>query len=1007
VRFIYHHGTHWVTDSVNSLIVNVPGNYQDEIGCGEWAPDCLKSLLQDPDGDGVYVFSAALPAGSYEAKVAANESWDLNWGDAGAQNGANIPFTVAADGQVVEFRFDTTKNNTMTIIVGGEAPPAVGNLAQAQAHWLSADIIAWNVPRLPGAEYRLYYSPTGGLTLTETGIEGGEYLKLRSVRTGVDEALAARFPQLAEFSALRISADDVERVPELLRGQVALAMHDIYGALYDATAIQIPGVLDDLYATDATLGMVFNEDRAPLFNLWAPTAQNVRVHLFSDSDPASEALQSQDMVFDTSTGVWQYWGEPDWYGKYYLFEVSVYVPSMQSVLSNFVTDPYSFSLAMNSTRSQIIDLTDPATMPEGWAATSKPVLEAPEDIVLYELHMRDFSIYDESVPEAHRGTYLAFTHADSAGMQHLQRLAAAGLTHIHLLPVFDIATINEDPAARIAISREGLTSFPPNAEEQQALVNAVRDDDAFNWGYDPFHYTVPEGSYSTAPDGAERILEFRQMVQALNAAGLRVVMDVVYNHTNASGQSDYSVLDQIVPGYYHRLNAQGRVETSTCCANTATEHRMMERLMVDSVRVWATAYKVDGFRFDLMGHHMRSNMEAVRAMLDSLTPDTDGVDGSQVYVYGEGWNFGEVADNARGINATQLNMGGSGIGTFNDRVRDSVRGGNPFGGLQDQGFATGLWVDPNTVDARPAAEQLETLLLFQDRIRVALAGNLRDYSLEDYMGTSVTGADVDYNGSPTGYTLDPQEHIIYVEAHDNETFFDVIQTKSPEDLPLSERIRMHNLGIDVTMLSQGVPFFHAGIDMLRSKSGDKDSYNSGDWFNFLDFTYQDNGWGRGLPIADKNRDNWSLWGPLLANPDLKPTESDIRGSVAHFEEMLSIRRSSPLFRLRTAEQITQVVRFPDAGAEQTPGLIVMELNDTVGESIDPSYAVVYVLFNAAPETVEYTLESAVGYPLMLHPVLATSSDPVVQEAAFNPDTGTFSVPGRTTAVFVALDGAVQ
>src|SRR3712207_4894314 len=188
------------------------------------------------------------------------------------------------------------------------------------------------------------------------------------------------------------------------------------------------------------------------------------------------------------------------------------------------------------------------------------------------------------------------------------------------------------------------------------------------------------------------------MVQCLNRVGQRAVIDVVYNHTPASGQDPKSILDRVVPGYYHRLDpATGAVETSTCCQNTATEHAMMEKLMVDSVVTWAREYKVDGFRFDLMGHHSRDNMLAVRAALDALTPEEDGVDGSQIYVYGEGWEFGEVADDARFVQATQANMAGTGIGTFNDRLRDAVRGGGPFD--EDpralQGFGSGLLTDPN------------------------------------------------------------------------------------------------------------------------------------------------------------------------------------------------------------------------------------------------------------------------------------------------------------------------
>ena len=404
---------------------------------------------------------------------------------------------------------------------------------------------------------------------------------------------------------------------------------------------------------------------------------------------------SVPMTRDAATGVWSVTGTPAWYGQEYAYEVTVYAPSTGQVETNLVTDPYSVALTTNSSRSVIVDLADAALAPAGWSGVTKPPLRAPEDIALYELHIRDFSANDTTVPAAQRGTYLAFTQAASNGMRHLRALAGAGLTHVHLLPAFDIATIDEiranhqQPACNLA-------SFPPASTEQQACVMAVADTDGFNWGYDPWHYTVPEGSYATDPNGAPRTLEFRQMVKALNEAGLRVVMDVVYNHTNASGQAAKSVLDRVVPGYYHRLNADGAVETSTCCQNTATEHAMMEKLMVDSVVTWAKQYKVDGFRFDLMGHHSKANMLAVRHALDELTPTRDGVDGSKIYLYGEGWNFGEVANDARFEQATQANMAGTGIGTFNDRLRDAVRGGGPFDGDPGiQGFGSGLSYDPN------------------------------------------------------------------------------------------------------------------------------------------------------------------------------------------------------------------------------------------------------------------------------------------------------------------------
>ncbi|HZI06970.1 MAG TPA: pullulanase-type alpha-1,6-glucosidase, partial [Archangium sp.] len=549
-----------------------------------------------------------------------------------------------------------------------------------------------------------------------------------------------------------------------------------------------------------------------------------------------------------------------------------------------------------------------------------------------------------------------------------------------------------------------LVSLPPDSQEQQAAVTEVRDTDGFNWGYDPYHYTVPEGSYAVNPDGSARILEFRQMVKGLSDTGLRVVMDVVYNHTNSSGQDSRSVLDRIVPGYYHRLNKDtGNVETSTCCQNTASEHAMFEKLMVDSLVTWAKFYKVDGFRFDLMGHHMKANMLKVREALDALTLEKDGVDGSKIYLYGEGWNFGEVANGQRGENAVQLSMAGTGIGTFSDRLRDAVRGGGPFSGLREQGFASGLLHEPNTTDQGSADAQRQRLLHYADQIRVGLAGNLRDYQLINKAGVTVKGSQVDYNGQPAGYTVDPQEVITYVSAHDNETLFDAIQLKAAPTAGMEERVRMHNLALDLVLLAQGIPFIHAGDEMLRSKSLDRNSYNSGDWFNRIDFTYESNNWGVGLPPAGDNASHWSIMGPLLANPALKPSKEHILSAVEHLSEMLQIRKSTAAFRQRTAEDIQSKVRFHNEGPEQIPGLIVMEINDPRAE--DGATSVV-VLFNASNEPRSFTLSSYKDKPMRLHTVQQTSRDARLKEARFEVSKAVFTVPARTTAVFVdAIDEA--
>jgi pullulanase len=1014
VKFYYSHETHWVADSATKVIAVAPGSFQSELGCpGDWQPDCLRSWLQDPDGDGIYTFTtSALPAGSYEVKVAINESWDENYGAGGVPGGANIPFTVPAACREMFFSYDPV-SHVLTVSAEG-APP--GDLRRARAHWLAEDTIAWNPPRLDqGSAVTLHYDPAAGLVLEASGVSGGTAIPLSRDPAGLSAEIRARFPHLSGYAAFKLPVNRLPEVPEALKSQLAVSATASDGTLLDATALQIPGVLDDLHTYDGPLGVTFAQGR-PTLRVWAPTARSVKLHLFSDSQPASPATVL-DMTRDAASGVWSLAGSSSWNGRFYAYEVEVFVRATGSIERNLVTDPYSLGLSRNSRRSLILDLDASTLMPAGWRGLEKPRLSAPEDIVLYEMHVRDFSASDPTVPEELRGTFRAFT-LDSHGTRHLRALARAGLTHVHLLPAFDIATIEEDRS--LWKDPGDLSGYPPDSDQQQAAVRAVADADAYNWGYDPWHYTVPEGAYATRPDGADRVLEFRQMVQGLSRLGLRVVMDVVYNHTTASGQNAKSVLDRVVPGYYHRLNGEGDVERSTCCENTASEHNMMEKLLIDSAVTWAKHYKVDGFRFDLMGHHMKRNMVALRRALDALTPERDGVDGRKVYVYGEGWNFGEVADGARGVNAIQRNMAGTGIGTFNDRIRDGARGGGPFSGLQEQGFLTGLYTDPNATSQGPPSEQKARLLHHMDWIRVGLAGNLADYQFVDRSGNLVRGRDIDYNGQPAGYTADPQEVINYVEAHDNETLFDAVQLKAAPAAPLDARVRMQNLGVSLLLFGQGVPFLHAGVDLLRSKSLDRNSYNSGDWFNRLDFTARANNWGVGLPPAPDNQAYWPVMGPLLADPALKPSSEDIRRARQHLIEALEIRNSSALFRLRTAEQVGSQLQFHNTGPDQIPGLIAYSLFDDDGggrgRSHDdgddegrghgpngPQFALVVVLLNATPTAQTLIVPELAGRQLQLHPVQMDSADPVVRTARFEHSSGTFTVPGRTAAVFVAGD----
>ncbi len=355
----------------------------------------------------------------------------------------------------------------------------------------------------------------------------------------------------------------------------------------------------------------------------------------------------------------------------------------------------------------------------------------------------------------------------------------------------------------------------------------------------------------------------------------------------------------------------------------------------------------------------------VRAALDALTLADDGVDGSSIYLYGEGWNFGEVANDARFVQATQLNMAGTGIGTFSDRLRDAVRGGGPFDDgqslIDNQGYINGLWYDSNGGLSEPAA--LDELLLSADQIRVGLAGNLASYEFVDRNGNLVTGAQVDYNGSPAGYTADPQENIVYVAAHDNQTLFDIGQYHHPVGTSMADRVRAQNVGNAVVALAQGVPFFHAGQDMLRSKSLDRDSYNSGDWFNRLDFTYQSNNWGVGLPVAEKNESNWPIQGPLLANPDAC-TRARATSSATSTSPRSGSRSatSTPLFHLETAADVQDRVSFLNTGAGQIPGLIAMQITDPSTRQRRPRlrFDSVVALFNPTDDPIDFTAGALAG-----------------------------------------------
>ncbi len=1009
VTFYYDHRTHWVTSDAQGPIITAPGSFQSKLGCpGDWSPDCMRPWLQDPDGDGTYTWSTdRIPAGSYEVKVAHGLSWGENYGAGGAKDGANIAFSVPSDGVVTTFSYVLA---THVLTVKTSRAGAAPDLTKAKAFVVGPDLVAWPASSLPkGTDpatltWRLHWSATGGLGLDAEAVTGGSVATLTRDPAGLPAALVAEHPELKGAVALRLDKKTAKSMTEILKGQVAVAMYDSDGTLLDATGAQTAIALDALYAAQArsrSYGVSFTGGRVA-FTLWAPTAQDVTLLTWpagSPDRPASEATRTP--MKRAGDGSWSASLGKAAKGARYLYEVKVYAPTTGKVETNLVTDPSSVALTVNSTRSVAIDLADTQWMPQVWRTTVSPKLAQNVDSTIYELHIRDYSMSDAKVDPKLRGSYLAFAQ-DGDGRAHLKALAKAGLNTVHLLPSFDIASIEEDPAKQKSPDCD-LASYAPDSDQQQKCITAVADKDAFNWGYDPYHWSVPEGSYAssaTAADGGSRVAEFRTMVGALHQDGLRVVLDQVFNHTSASGQADQSVLDKVVPGYYQRLNATGAVETSTCCQNIATEHAMAEKLMVDSVVTWARDYKVDGFRFDLMGHHSRANLLAVRSALDALTPKKDGVDGRSIYLYGEGWNFGEVANNALFTQATQGQLGGTHIGTFSDRLRDAVRGGGPFDeDPRKQGFGSGEGTDPN--GAAINADATKNLAHDTDLVELGLAGNLRSFRLRSQSsGEVVRGDHVDYNGSPAGYADEPDEVVTYVDAHDNETLFDALTYKLPVATSMADRVRMNTVSLATTALAQTPSFWHAGADLLRSKSLDRDSYNSGDWFNRLDWTGADNGFGHGLPPEGPNSAKWSYMKPLLGNAALKPAANDVRQASAMAQDLLRLRFSSPLFRLGSAKAINDKVSFPVSGtADAHPGVIVMRIDDTVGADVDPSLRGLVVVFNASPTAVQQHVPGLTG-PAQLSPVQREGADSVVKSAAYDSESGTLDVPARTVAVFV-------
>ena len=893
---------------------------------------------------------------------------------------ARMNFTLSGVNQVFEF----------PIMSLGPQPVQIEN---AGAHWIDATTVLWDAP--DGVEtVKLHYSADADLeTDLETGLNG---IALDMSATTLTEEQIARAPHLASMAAYE-GVWSVEDAKAVAKTQVVMAGYTADGTLLAATNVQMPIALDALYtlgeddANEAQLGAIYT-DNGITAAVWAPTAQNVRLLTFNEDKTNAAAF---DMVEDTNSGVWSYNGSMDLDRVLYRYEVEVYHPVTGSIEVLEVTDPYSVSTTTNGRFTRFLNLYDEELKPEGWDTHAIPTVENPEDITIYEGHIRNFSARDMSTSAANRGKYLAFTEEGTAPVEHLRKLAQAGMNHFHMLPANDIATIDEDPERTVdlfdtvgdfcQLSRDAevcavespdtllidvYSSYDPDFEplRAQELAQALRGFDEYNWGYDPHHFNVPEGSYASDSEGVARIVEMRAMNMALHNMGYRVVLDVVYNHTNASGLSDKSVLDKVVPGYYHRYEVDsGAIVRETCCDDTEPRNVMFEKFMEDSLLVWTEHYKFDSFRFDIMSQASKSTMLRLRDAVQEIDPDN--------YFYGEGWTRID-----RGYEqANQLNMAGSEIGTFNDRIREDIRQGQIFN-PNDEGSA----------------------LNAQDRIKSGLAGTLTDYVLENSNGIATT------TNALGGYAQDPADIINYISKHDNETLWDQLNYSLPDDITLEQRVRAQNVAMGMTLMAQGIPFLQMGGDMLRSKSLDRNTYDAGDWFNLVDFTMNTNNWNVGLPLAEDNEGRWDEMREIASMPDRAVTMTDIQLASEVFNELLSIRTTSPLFRLTTSQDIINRLGFHNIGNRQQVGLIAMSLDDgitpdseTVLADIDASYDAIMVMFNAGYEEKSLTVNTATGFEL--HATHMNSFDPVVQTASFTEredGNGTFTVPAMTIAVFV-------
>lgn len=507
--------------------------------------------------------------------------------------------------------------------------------------------------------------------------------------------------------------------------------------------------------------------KATTFKVWSPNAASVRVNIFehgSDNEGDAGSIMSRAMLLDKTTGVWSVTINGDLLNKYYTYSVT------HGKTTKETADVYAKACGVNGQRSMVVDLS--TTNPDGWENDKHVLVQNQTDASVWEISVADFSSSESSgVSEANRGKYLAFTEegttvngvqgASSTCVDYLKKL---GVKYVQIMPFYDFGSVDESK-------------------------NIM---DQYNWGYDPVNYNCPEGSYSTNPKKGEvRIKECKQMIQALHNAGIGVIMDVVYNHTYTSD----SWLQRTVPNYYYRMNNDGTFSNGSGCSNdTASEHLMFRKYMIDSVTYWASEYHIDGFRFDLMGLHDVTTMNSIRTALDNLYADGSG---SQILMYGEAWNMATNCDEGT-VLASQKNLKqlSDRIGAFDDTIRDAIKGST--------GGTDGAFVQEGSRRAN---------------LKTGIAGQ---------------------SDTTTGWANVPSQCVTYASCHDNLCLYDKLvgsvygadgkYRKRYEDL-----VAMNKLSAAIVITSQGIPFSLGGEEFCRSKDGDENSYASSRKENMLDW----------------------------------------------------------------------------------------------------------------------------------------------------------------------------